>query len=767
MMLAVAVFAAGIACLGAVLGMRWLDAKHWAKNLVAYRLRLPANLKPDDVSRWLEIIAGITQPPKWSLLSYPPIAVEVEATRAGITHYVIVPKSLKGKLLSLMRSGLPGARLEEAPDYLHKRKPSTVAAELKVTNNSRPLLDGRAEIASNALLAGFQPLSGKQAVRYQVIMTAAGTPAPVHSASPKGSDAFWATYLVEGEAPADADAVRAARRKQETPLLNVSIRLGVTANSRKDALALFSRSWGAVHTLNAPGVRLVRCWLPSNVVRDRLQSWTLPITRWPMLLNSRELPGLLAFRFGGISLPGVEAGVSRQIAPSPSIPQRGSALAVSNYPGMTKRPLAISTTDRMRHVWYLAPIGGGKSTAMENLALQDARDGHGFVFIDPKADAIENLLARLPEERADDVIVFDPASTERPVGFNLLSGLHDEHQRELVVDNVVHIMASLWRESWGPRSHDLLRNSLLTLVNTRAPDGSVFTLAEIPELLTNQTFRRFVTNQPTVPAIVRPFWAAYEQKGASGQADISAPLLNKLRQFLTRTSLRLMLGQSEGIDLGKIFNSGGILLAKLSKGTIGTETAQLIGALLIAKMWQEALKRAAVPPELRRPFFWYLDEFQDILRQSGDLADTLVQARALNVGLVLANQHPAQLPEAVRTAVLSNVQNQVVFRLKSHQDATMLANYLSPLTAEDLKGLDAYEAAVSLSVNGSQHTVTGRTLPLPEPTFDVEERAAYSRERFGQPRADVEAALEARIKPRPAAPGTAGEFGRKTRGGTA
>ncbi|MFI6401497.1 type IV secretory system conjugative DNA transfer family protein [Streptomyces sp. NPDC050548] len=761
MTLAVVILVGGLALIAAVLGIRWLDARHWAKHLTAYQLRLPADLSADDVTRWLEIIAGITQPPKWSLLSYPPIALEVVADRKGIRHYVVVPESLHSKLMGLMRAGLPGARLDAAPEYLSSRTPATVAAEAKVTSVSRSLLDGRAEMASSALLASLQPLKRDELVRYQVVMTAVGTPAPVHSAAPRGTEGSWSTYLVEGELPEDAEAIRAARRKQDVPLLNVTVRLGVTANSRKRAHKLFGRTWGTLHSLNAPGVRLVRRWLPSGVVRTRLQSWALPLTRWPLVLNSRELPGLLGFRLGGISLPGLALGASRQLAPSPSVPTRGTVLAQTNYAGMS-RSLALTLKDRLRHVYLLGPTGVGKSTLIANMALQDIAAGHGLALIDPKSDLVGDILARFPEERADDLIVLDPASNDKPVGFNLLGSLHSEAQKELVVDHVVHIMSALWHDSWGPRTSDVLRNSLLTLTHTSAPDGSAFTLAEVPELLTNPTFRRMVTGQRTVPESVRSFWYAYEQMSDNERLNVIGPSLNKLRSFLTRTPLRLMLGQSVGINVADVFRKRRILLVQLTKGTLGTETAQLLGALLVASLWQATLTRAGIPADHRRPAFLYLDEFQDVLKLPLDVADMLAQARGLGVGVVLANQHLGQLPEAVKTAVLGTARSQVVFQL-DYDDARTLANRFTPLTAEDLMNAAPYEIAARLSVGGQTLApVTGATLPLPDMRTGAD-ISTLSRERYGTPRAVVEAAFKTRTGSRD----EGRQLGRRTRRGEA
>jgi len=762
MTLAIAIFLAGISVIATVLGMRWLDGHQWSHSLIALRLQLPATLTADDVARWLDVIAAMTHTPKWSLVPYPPIGLEIVANHQHISHYVLAPKALEPKLMSILRAGLPGVRVEAVPDYLRSKPVFQLAAELKATSTVRPLGDSRTETASAALLASLQPLNSGEEIHYQVIMTSAGTPAPIHSASSKPADAKWASYLVEGVNPADADAVRAARLKQREPLLQTVVRLGIVAPNQARARSLFSRSWGALHTLNAPGVRLVRRWLTTATVANRLRNRTLPITVWPIIANTHELPGLLGLPMGGITLPGLHPAVARQLPPTPNIPESGSFIAMSNYPGMERR-LSISLNDRLRHLYLLGPTGVGKSTLLANLALQDIAAGHGLALIDPKSDLVADILARIPKDRADDVIVLDPSATHQPVGFNLLGNFHSEYERELVVDNVVHIMQSLWRDSWGPRTSDVLRNSLLTLTHTTAANGSAFTLAEVPELLMNTTFRRYVTGQKSVPDSVRPFWYEYEAKSDAERANIVGPSLNQLRQFTTRTSLRLMLGQSQGIDVADVFRKRRILLVPLSKGTLGTDTAQLLGALLVASLWQATLSRAQIPAEHRRPAFIYLDEFQDVLRLPLDTADMLAQARGLGVGVVLAHQHLGQLPDAVKTAVLGTARSQVVFQL-DHDDARTLAARFAPLTADDLMGLDAHEVALRLSVGGrTLSPVTGVTVALPPSLDDGQAVGRDSQARYGVLRAEVEAALRARITS--AQPDS--QLGRRKHGGSA
>jgi hypothetical protein len=413
---------------------------------------------------------------------------------------------------------------------------------------------------------------------------------------------------------------------------------------------------------------------------------------------------------------------------------------------LTSRRLALATSDRLRHTWVAGPTGTGKSTLLGNLIVQDMQAGAGVVVIDPKGDLVSDVLDRVPAHRRADVIVVDPSETARPVGFNILRGSRDEQARERTVDHVLHIFNDLYRSSWGPRTADVLRAGLLTLISTRARDGSSFTLCELPELLTNQPFRAFVTQQNAIQGPLGSFWQWYESLSDAHQAEVIGPTLNKLRAFVLKAPLRLLLGQSQGLDLQEVFTARRIVLVPLSKGTLGSETAQLVGSLLTASVWQATLRRIAIPPERRRAAWLYADEFQETVRLPIDLADMLAQARGLGLGLILAHQHLGQLPEAVKTAVLSTARTQVLFQL-DYDDARAMEQRFAPLSAQDLMGLDQYEIALRPCVGGrTSSPVTGTTLPLPSGSTDGPALAVEARQRFGVPRADVEAALTARVQ---------------------
>ena len=320
-----------------------------------------------------------------------------------------------------------------------------------------------------------------------------------------------------------------------------------------------------------------------------------------------------------------------------------------------------------------------------------------------------------------------------------------ETARELAVDHVLHVFREQWKEFWGPRTDAVLRASLLTLTSTRAANGSAFTVCELPALLTDATFRRWVTSRASVPQAVQEFWAWFEGLSKAEQTQVVGPVLNKLTALTQRTPLRLLLGQSDGIDLAAAMQSNKLLIMPLSRGLVGSETAALLSSLMMASLWQATLGRVRIPQAQRRPFWLFVDEATEVVRLPLDLADVMSEARGLGVGLTLATQYLAQLPPPVRKAMLATVRSQVVFQVEV-EDARLLARSFEPsLTADDLRALPAYEVAMRLAVNGqTSRPMTGKTRPLPELTSDGSELRRRSRERYGLPRSEVEAGLAAR-----------------------
>jgi|GEM_PF-6971498 len=280
----------------------------------------------------------------------------------------------------------------------------------------------------------------------------------------------------------------------------------------------------------------------------------------------------------------------------------------------------------------------------------------------------------------------------------------------------------------------------------RQSAAKTLTICEIAPLLTNPNFRRYVSTHPKLPPQFRDYWQRFNNLSENEMAQHIGPVLNKVEAFTQRTSIRLMLGQSKGISFEQLFRERKVVLVNLAKGELGSETGNLLGALIISELWRATLGQVRVAPDQRHYAFAYIDEAQDIVRLPLSIADMLAQAREFKLGLCLANQYLAQLPETVRAAVLGTVKTQIAFAVE-HDDARLLAQRFAPLTADELMGLPAFELAMRPCVRAQTLTpVTGVSLPLAEPRLDPQEVAAQSRATYGVERAVVEAALRSRVQ---------------------
>ena len=716
------------------------ERQRWRESFRAFGLRFPADVDAQQAGRWIGTLAGMMGSPwwwfsipRWWPLGMPrwPITLELVATRRGVQRVLIIPEPMVTKVLDSLAAVMPGVRAEELPDFCSTQRPGwPIGKELRLTG-TRQLLDiRRADDTARHMLASLQPLHSGEQVRVQWIIAGA-RPSRQARHDDKRHDKDSAPKAIM------------LRWRTAQPMLTATCRITIATSSqhrnRARARGLLGGVVAALRGMDALGAYVAcRRWRPSWWIARRANTWALPVLRWPFTLTSSELGGLLGL-VSSHDLAGVPHPIARTLPPSPIMPSHGLVLARSNHPTSQARPLCLTEHDRLRHLWIAGPTGVGKSTLLANLISYDIHRGHGVIVIDARGDLITDVLARIPDTRADDVIVVDPTATDHPVGFNPLASPHKERATEFVL----HVLHSIYAESWGQRTADVLRASLLTLTHTLPTTGGRYTLCELPELLTNPGFRRPITSQ-SLPAGLGEFWRWYEALSDRERPHVIAPVLNKLRAFTLSTPLRLLLGQSEGLDFTDVFTRRRIVLVPLKKGLLGAETAALIGSLMVAAVWQATLTRADTPQEQRHPIWMYIDEFHEVVRLPIDIADIVAQARALKLGLTLAYQFLNQTNLQIRAAILGTTQSQLIFQLQ-HEDAKILASRFAPLTVHDLTGLGAYDIALRPCVAGTTlGAVTGHTYPLPPPTRDPAQLADASRARYGQPRHLIEAQLAAR-----------------------
>jgi Type IV secretion-system coupling protein DNA-binding domain len=732
--------ACGTACITGVLALREISRRNWQHSLVAYAIKLPHGLTATDVAAFLVACTGL-RARKWQRpFVVRSIVLELVATSEGIIHHIIVPAAFTDVVLAALRAAVPG--VVAGRDELYSRQRAIAAAEIGQSGWRKPLVTGQAERISTAMLASLQPLVNGERIVVQWVLspTAPVTPPVVAQGGPRRGDPLIARVLKRllSTPPVDAQTAKQIRAKQGSPLFVASGRIGAVAHTRSRARALVSRVVAALHTANAPGAHLYRAWWPSGLVLGWLAGRNASLVRQPCLLNADELAGLVAWPLGDVSLPGLSLGTTKALAPSTDIPQYGRVVLQSSYPGM-ERPLALSLPDSLRHLHVIGPTGVGKSTLLLGLITQDMQAGRGVVVVDPKGDLVADVLDRVPPERTGEVVVLDPADEERPVGLNLLA--RPGESPELVVDQVVSIFHDLYRDSWGPRTDDILRAGLLTLVGVPG-----MTLAEVPLLLTDPGFRGPLVGRLNDPVALGPFWGWYEGLSDGERLQATGPVMNKLRTFLLRRRLRNILGQAEPVfDFDQALAARSIVLVPLVKGLLGEEAAALLGSLVVTRMWQAVQARSGLAAAERLETFAYIDEFQDYLHLPVGVEAMLTQARGLGLGLTLAHQHLGQLPASVREAVLANAGSRVIFQVAA-SDAQALARELAPeIHAADLQGLGRFEVVARLSAGGRvTRPVTGMTLAAPPTTGQAATARVNSRARYGMDRAGVEAAIQAR-----------------------
>jgi hypothetical protein len=612
--------------------------------------------------------------------------------------------------------------------------PFQAAGEIRLSTRRRAVSTVDPGSSNRAILTSLAMAQGDEILRLQWILGhplhPQATPSGGHPLAPESWLAHFASAILQAPQQSDTEPRRALANKQSEAGWKALGRIAVRASTSDRQAQLMRHLAGAIRSLETPGLAV-------TVVRRRTRPVEIAAIpwRWPLRLNAVELATLSSWPVGDTSELPVEALRSRPLAASRAIPRRGRVVVESSFPGSV-RPMALTTTASLRHLHLLGPTGTGKSTVMLNLIVQDLEAGHGVCVIEPKGDLINDVLARIPPERINDVVLLDPTDHSSPVGLNPMTPMGRSF--ELVADQLLGTMHALYAAHWGPRTQDILGAAFLTLAQVPG-----MTLVAVPLILTNAGFRRSVLSHINDPVGLGPFWAGFEAWSEAERTLATAPALNRLRPFLMRPALRAILGQATPrFDLRQIFTERKILLVSLAKGQLGPETSALLGALIVGQSWQAAQGRSTIAPERRHPVFFYIDEFQEYLRLPVALGDLLEQARGLGLALTLAHQHLAQLSPDIRSSILANAGSKVAFRLAPEDARVMAAN--TRLDGEDFSELGSYECYAQLvAENAVQPWASGRSLPPPPVISDPDAIRTASRANFGRDRSEVDRAIEA------------------------
>lgn len=396
-------------------------------------------------------------------------------------------------------------------------------------------------------------------------------------------------------------------------------------------------------------------------------------------------------------------------------------------------PFGIGKSARRQHLYTVGKTGTGKSTLLRNLFLQDVHAGEGVALIDPHGDLASEVLNYIPSWRTEDVLYFNPGDQEFPVGFNLLQNV-PRLDRPLVASGIVAAFKSIWRDSWGPRLEYVLYAAIAALL-----DHEAATLLGVQRMLVDDGYRRGIVSQVRDP-MVRSFWVdEFEGYDARFRREVIAPIQNKVGQLLMAAPIRNVLGQvKRRFDPRYMMDHGKILIADLSKGKLGADKCNLLGALVVTAFQQAAMSRVNVAEEQRRDFHMLVDEFSSFTTDS--FANMLSEVRKYGLSLVLSHQFTFQLNEEVRGAVFGNVGSMIIFRVGGQDARIVDEEFDREFGPQRFTGMSNFEACVRLhSVDELAVPFVGRmNPPLGTRYGRTAKIVRRSRERYAKPREVVE-----------------------------
>jgi hypothetical protein len=420
-------------------------------------------------------------------------------------------------------------------------------------------------------------------------------------------------------------------------------------------------------------------------------------------------------------------------------PDRVTYFAATDSRGK-RTPFGLKAKDRERHMYVIGKTGMGKSTLLENMAIQDIRNGEGVAFIDPHGGTADKLLEYVPEDRIKDVVYFAPFDLDQPIAFNVMEDVGYD-KRHLVVSGLMATFKKIWEDAWSARMEYILTNTLLALLEY--PDA---TLLSVNRMYTDKNFRKKVVDNVKDP-VVKDFWTKeFANYGERYTQEATPAIQNKIGQFTGNPLIRNIIGQPKSsFDIRELMDQKKIFIINLSKGLVGETNMRLLGSMLTTRIFLAAMSRAEhVGAELDKlpPFYFYVDEFQNFANDT--FAEILSEARKYHLSLIIAHQYVEQMEEQVRAAVFGNVGTTVAFRVGPFDAETLETVFFPEFTKEDLVNLAQRQIYLSLMIDGvGSRPFSAITLPPIEPPARIYKKEVIesSRTQFGAVRAAIEESI--------------------------
>lgn len=700
----------GFAAIGYVLFLMWKYRDREKKSLeyTVMQIAMPRDneIKIDAAEQMFSSLHAMYHGGFWSFLKpQPHISFEIVAKREDIRFYISAPKHFIDLIEKQIHGSYPGADVKIIDEYNIFNETGKVAFAALIPKGSdympirtyRDLpIDPLSSITSSlakmqegeaaAIQILVQPTGGKWAGLGRSFISKTKK----NEANPEK-----ASFKV------DAKTLEAVEQKTSKPGFNTVVRVVVNSSSKESADAHLENLVTSFHQFSSDHNHFGKAKLPMrkffmiDFIYRYFPPANFPFYKQYGILNSDELATLYHFPNKTIETPHI-FWLNAKRAPAPmQIASSGLYIGKSRYRGVD-RQIYIGDDDRRRHLYIIGKTGTGKSQLLEELVIQDIKAGKGLAVVDPHGDLIDGILRRIPAERAEDVIYFDPSDGERPMGLNMLEA-QTEEQKHFVVTSIVGLMYKLYDPQKtgiiGPRFEHAVRNAMLTVMSE---PGTTF--IEVVRILTDSNFVQELLPKVQDP-IIRRYWTdQIAQTADFHKSEVLDYIVSKFGRFVTNKLMRNIIGQSESsFNFRKVMDEGKILLVNLSKGKLGEENSNFLGLILVPRILIAAMSRQDIPEDQRRDFYLYVDEFQNFA--TPDFAQILSEARKYRLSLTVANQFIGQMEEEVKNAVFGNVGTLITFRV-GVTDANYLQHEYQPTFNEiDLINIDKFNAYVKTIVH--------------------------------------------------------------------
>ncbi len=663
-------------------------------------------------------------------------AFEIVGSQGFVYFYAAVPIALLEVVKQAIVSAYPAARLEEVAEHNIfspvGKASGTLGGELSLKEPFAYPIATFQDLRRDAMLSLLNSLAtlGKEdGAGIQILMRPASpswrkTANELADKKRKGNDRKLApgglakdlaTAFVKPPEASDKDGEKkkpelsnmeqatldAIDEKTRHPGYEVVIRVVASSNISQRAQAILANIVASFSLYDAPGKNGFK-YTPAKDNDALVTAYIMrffPPQQNKNILNSVELATLFHFPDQrNIPTSQLARQGSKQVDGPRNVPEEGLLLGYNVFRG-AKKPIRLSLHDRQRHMYVVGQTGVGKSTFLENLALQDMLNGNGFAFVDPHGDTAEKLLSMVPKERTEDVIYFSPADMDYPMGLNLFE-FQTPDQKDFLIQEVLNMLYKLYDPQhqgiMGPRYEDMFRNAALAVMSD--PNGGTF--IEIPQLFRDPQFLKqklqYVTDRTVLDFWQKQF-PAMQRSNESG--EVTAWFVSKFGAFLSNEMMRNIIGQTKSaFDLRDIMDNKKILLVNLSKGRTGDLNSKLLGMIFVMKFQAAAMSRSNIPEDQRVDFSLYVDEFQNFSTDS--FATIMSEARKYHLNLIVANQFTTQLTQEIRDAVFGNMGTIVSFRI-GQNDVESLGKYFQPIfDGDDLLRVPNYNTIVRTLIGG-------------------------------------------------------------------